>query len=105
MTTPPDDRYRRRALTWLVVTTVAYLVQMGAQIFETATVVPRWAADPPASLALLRGEHGLDFQAFWITVHTVHELTFVGAVAACRRLPRTRNALLAILAAHVAVRV
>jgi hypothetical protein len=44
------DAYLRRALAWLVTSTVVYLMMNGAQVFETALIVPSWTAAPPASL-------------------------------------------------------
>ncbi len=97
--------YLRRAGTWLVITTLAYFVVNGAQVFETATVVPAWTAAPPASLAVFRGEYGLDFMIFWIVVHSLHELTFLLAIAFSWRIPTVRSRLLALLGVHVALRV
>ncbi len=97
--------YLTRATAWLAATTLTYFLINGAAIFETATVVPAWTAAPPESLAVFHGEHGLDFTAFWIIAHTLHELTFLAAVAATWRLPAIRNRLLALLAVHVAARV
>lgn len=97
--------YLRRATGWLAGTTLAYFLMNGAQIFETATVAPAWTAAPPESLAMFQGAHPLDFKAFWIIVHSLHELTFLAAVAATWRLPPVRNRLLALLAVHVAIRV
>ena len=101
----PSPTYLRRATGWLAGTTLAYFLVNGAQIFETATVVPAWTAAPPESLAMFHGAHPLDFKAFWIVLHSLHELTFLAAVAATWRLPAVRNRLLALLAVHVAVRV
>lgn len=100
----PVARRARRALPWLIATTLVYAVMNGAQIFETLVIVPAWTAAPPESLALFQGPYGLDFRAFWIATHTVHELTFVAAVVACWRLPRIRNWLLVLLVVHSAVR-
>ena len=61
-----SPRYLRRALVWLVATTAIYLLMNGAQIFETALIVPAWTAAPPASLAMFQGEFRLDFKTFWI---------------------------------------
>ncbi|MEU5853235.1 hypothetical protein [Saccharopolyspora shandongensis] len=77
----PSPQYIRRALLWLVITAAAYFLLNGAQIFETFTVVPSWTAAPPASLAVFHGPYGLDLQAFWIIFHSVHELTFLVAIA------------------------
>jgi len=102
-TLPPQ--YLRRALLWLVITTCVYFLMNGAQIFETLAVVPAWAAAPPASLALFHGPYGLDLMAFWIIFHSVHELTFVIAIACAWKLPTVRRRLVALFAAHIALRV
>ena len=102
-TVPPA--YLRRAGTWLVITTLAYFLVNGAQVFETATIVPAWAAAPPESLAVFHGPYGLDFMVFWIVAHSLHELTFLLAIAFSWRIPAVRRRLLALLAVHVALRV
>ncbi len=38
--------YHSRAETWLVITTLFYYLMNGAQIFETAVIVPKWTAAP-----------------------------------------------------------
>ena len=105
MATGVTRRSLARALVSLVVTTAVYLVMNGAQIFETVLIVPAWTAAPPASLGLFQGAYGLDFKAFWIAVHSIHELTFIAALIACWKLPSIRWALLELLGVHVAVRV
>jgi len=102
-TVPPA--YLRRAGTWLVITTLAYFLVNGAQVFETATIVPAWAAAPPESLAVFHGPYGLDFMVFWIVAHSLHELTFLLAIAFSWRIAPVRRRLLALLAVHVALRV
>ncbi len=100
-----SKNYIRRGLFWLVVTTVMYLLLNGAQIFETALIVPSWTSAPPASLYLFQGDYGLDFQAFWIIFHSLHEITFLLAIIFCWKIKPVRYALLALLAAHIGVRV
>lgn len=104
MTPALPSRYLRRALLWLVVTTAVYLLMNGAQVFETAVIVPSWTAAPPASLSLFHGDHRLDFKAFWITLHTLHELTFLAACVACWKIKPIRRALLVLLVVHLGVR-
>jgi hypothetical protein len=100
---PP--RYLKRALVWLVATTAMYFLMNGAQIFETVLIVPAWSAAPPASLAMFQGEFRLDFKAFWIVFHSLHELTFIMALVFVWRLKVVREWVLALLIVHVAVRV
>jgi hypothetical protein len=101
----PSPGYVTRALLWLVTTTAVYLLMNGAQIFETLLIVPAWTAAPPASLGLFQGAYGLDFKAFWIVFHSLHEITFILALAFCWKLKTVRHWLLALLVVHMAVRV
>jgi hypothetical protein len=77
---PMTPQYLKRALLWLVTTSAVYFLMNGAQIFETAVVVPAWTAAPPASLAMFQGQFGLDFKTFWIVFPSLHEITFVTAL-------------------------
>jgi hypothetical protein len=98
------EGYLVRAETWLLITTLLYFLMNGAQIFETAVIVPKWTASPPESFQLFRGQFGLDFKAFWIALHSIHEVTFLIAIAVCWKLD-IRNWLLILFAIHFAVRV
>src|SRR5262245_36746828 len=93
------------ALSWLVVTTALYLLMNGAQIFETALIVPAWSAAPPQSLGMFQGKYRLDFKVFCIAFHSLHEITFILTLVFCWRLPQVRQALIVLLAIHVGVRI
>ena len=97
--------YVSRAEIWLLLTTLLYFTMNGAQLFETAVIVPKWTASPPESLQLFRGKYGLDFKAFWIALHSIHEITFILAIIFCWKLDSIRNWLLVLFAIHMAVRV
>lgn len=88
----------------LLITTVAYLLLNGAQLFETAVVVPVWTAAPPASLHLFQGRYGLDFKNFWIVAHSLHELTFLAALFLNWKIASRRNALVVVFVIHAVVR-
>lgn len=96
--------YLARAETWLFITTLIYFLMNGAQVFETAVIVPKWTASPPASFQLFKGKYGLDFKVFWIVLHSIHEVTFILAIIFCWKL-EIRNWLLVLFAIHFAVRV
>lgn len=96
--------YLTRAETWLFITTLAYFLMNGAQIFETAVLVPKWTAAPPESFHFFKGKYGLDLKTFWIVAHSLHEITFILAIVFCWKLD-IRNALLLLFAVHFAVRV
>lgn len=100
-----ETEYYSRSYTALLVTTLIYFMLNGAQIFETAVIVPRWAAHPPESLQLFHGKYGLDFKMFWIVFHSIHELTFIVSIVLCRKIIKVRNWLLILLAIHIGVRV
>lgn len=99
------ENYLSRAETWLFITTLMYFLMNGAQIFETAVLVPKWTAAPPDSLRMFQGKDGLDFKAFWIAMHSIHEITFILAIVFCWKLDPIRNTLLILFAIHFAVRV
>src|SRR5450631_186431 len=97
--------YLLRAETFLMLTTLIYFLMNGAQIFETIVIVPKWTSGPPESFQLFKGKYGLDFKPFWITLHSVHELTFIAAIVFCWKLEAVRNCLLILFAIHFSVRV
>ena len=94
-----------QGLLWLVTTTALYFLMNGAQIFETALIVPSWTASPPASLGIFQGKHRLDFKMFWIVLHSLHEVTFILALVFCWNIQGVRNWLLVLLTAHIALRI
>ncbi|AYB30913.1 transposase [Chryseolinea soli] len=96
--------YLFRAEVWLFITTLVYFLMNGAQIFETAVIVPKWTAAPPESFQMFKGKYGLDFKAFWIVMHSIHEITFILAIIFCWKLDPIRNWLLILFAVHFAVR-
>lgn len=51
--------YLTRAEIWLFITILAYFMMNGAQVFETAVIIPKWTSSPPESLALLGGNTDL----------------------------------------------
>ncbi len=77
----------------------------GAQIFETAVIVPKWSASPPESLQMLQGKYGIDLKTFWIVMHSIHEITFILAIVFCWHIDSVRPWLLLLLAIHFAVRI
>jgi len=97
--------YLSRATIWLFTTTTIYFLMNGAQIFETAVIVPKWTASPPESFQIFKGKYALDFKTFWIVMHSLHEITFILAIIFCWKLDPLRNWLLALFAVHFAVRV
>lgn len=96
--------YLSRAEIWLFTTTLVYFLMNGAQLFETAVIVPKWTVSPPESFQLFKGKYGLDFKVFWIVIHSIHEITFILAIIFCWKL-EIRNWLLLLFAVHFAVRV
>ena len=96
--------YFSRAEIWLFITKLAYFLKNGAQIFEKTVIVPKWTASPTDSFQLFKGKYGLDFKSFWITMHSLHEITFILAIIFCWKLDPIKNWLLILFAIHFAVR-
>jgi len=93
--------YLIRAEIWLFITTLAYFLMNGAQIFETTVIVPKWTASPPTSFRML---NGINLKTFWIVTHSIHEITFILAIIFCWKLDPVRNWLLLLVVIHLAVR-
>ncbi|PBQ33225.1 transposase [Sphingobacteriaceae bacterium] len=100
-----NANYIVRAEIWLFATTLLYFLMNGAQIFETAVIVPKWTAAPPESFKWLADKNGASLKIFWIVLHSIHEITFILAIVFCWRLDPIRNGLLILFALHFAVRV
>lgn len=97
--------YLTRAEIWLLITLLFYFLMNGAQIFETAVLVPKWTASPPESLKLLADKNGASLKTFWIILHSLHEITFILAIVFCWKIDPVRNWLLILFVLHFAVRV
>ncbi len=97
--------YIYNASGWLCISTLFYFLMNGAQIFETAVLVPRWSAAPPQSLVVLQGKYAPDLKKFWIIIHCLHEISFILAIIFCWKLVAIRNWLLVLFAIHMVVRV
>lgn len=98
-----DNQYR--AQLWLFIATAAYFIMNGAQLWETAIMIPAWTAAPPASLFFFKGPYGLDFKNFWIIVHSSHEVLLIMALIFNWRFKKRRNIMLLLFGAHIGVRV
>lgn len=98
------ENYLSRAELWLLATILLYFLMNGAQIFETAVLVPKWVASPPESFKLLADKNGVSLKAFWIIFHSVHEIVFIVAIIFCWKLGAVRNWLLILFVLHFMVR-
>lgn len=100
-----NSSYIVRAEIWLFLTTLLYFLMNGAQIFETAVIVPKWTAAPPESFKWLADKNGASLKTFWIIMHSIHEIAFILAIIFCWKLDPIRNGLIVIFILHFAVRV
>lgn len=96
-----NEQYLERSEWALVITILAYFLLNGAQIFETAVIVPKWTSNPPFSFDLLKG---IDLRTFWIIAHSIHEITFIAAIALCWKIDAIRNWLMLLLMFHTIIR-
>lgn len=90
---------------WLLWCIMAYFAMNGAQLWETANLVPAWTTAPPASLKFFQSPYGIDLNVFWIVTHSVHEVIFIVALILNWRDKRRRIPMLWLFAAHLGVRV
>src|SRR5690242_18037291 len=85
-----SQTYFTRAEIWLFITTLTYFLMNGAQLFETAVLVPKWTANPPETFHLLNDKNGVSLKNFWISFHSLHEITFILAIVFCWKLDPVR---------------
>lgn len=50
---------------------LCFCIMIGGAVYEHTSVVPQWAAAPPASLSMFQGEYGLNPAPFWQSIHPV----------------------------------
>lgn len=93
-----------RADSWLFLSIVAYFMMNGAQLWETAIIIPTWTQAPPASLIFFQGPYRLDFKYFWIVVHSVHEVIFILALIFNWKIRDRRLPMALLFLAHIGVR-
>lgn len=98
-------QYLTRAEIWLGITVLLYFLMNGAQVFETAVLVPKWTASPPENFGLLADKNGASLKVFWIVMHSVHEVAFILALIFCWKVAGVRNWLLLLFVLHMGVRV
>lgn len=94
-----------RGTKWLFYAVCAYFIMNGAQVWETALMVPAWTTAPPSSLIFFQKPYGLDFKVFWIVTHGIHELIFITALVFNWKIKKRRNLILLVLVGHIAVRI
>lgn len=58
------------------ITCLAFTIIIGGAVYEHLNVVPTWAAAPPVSLSMFKGEYGLNPALFWQIIHPVNLLLF-----------------------------
>jgi hypothetical protein len=105
MTTAEITRKNIPADVWLFIAVSIYFIMNGAQLWETAIMIPAWTQAPPASLIFFQEPYGLDFKMFWIVVHSIHDLTLIVALILNWKVPRRRRWMIPLVILHVGVRV
>src|SRR5436190_8737395 len=64
----------------LIIASISFIIVIGGATYEHTSVVPVWAAAPPASLAMFQGSYPLAASNFWIPVHPVTMLLLVSSL-------------------------
>ncbi|RYZ47968.1 MAG: hypothetical protein EOP49_19865 [Sphingobacteriales bacterium] len=86
----------------LTLACISFLVIVGAAIYEHLTMVPKWSAAPPLSLAMFQGKFGLNSGLFWMPVHPVTLVLMITALALNWKTPR-RLPILGVLSVYIVV--
>lgn len=56
---------------------LSFSIVIGGAVYEHLAIVPRWAAAPPASLAMFQGVYGINPGIFWMIIHPLTFILFV----------------------------
>lgn len=94
-----------KATQWLFYSICAYFLMNGAQLWETALMVPAWTAAPPSSLIVFQKPYALDFKVFWIVMHSLHEIIFIVALYYNWKIKKRRNLMVVVFLAHLGIRI
>ncbi|MGJ1403662.1 transposase [Sphingobacterium siyangense] len=94
-----------KATHWLFYSICAYFLMNGAQLWETALMVPARTVAPPSSLIVFQKPYVLDFKVFWIVMHSLHEIIFIVALCYNWKIKKRRNLMVAVFLAHLSVRI
>jgi hypothetical protein len=80
----------------LIAACLSTVTIIGGAVYEHLTVVPQWAAAPPASLSMFQGKYGLNTAPFWKMIHPVSLLLMVAALIANWKTARRKYILIPI---------
>lgn len=94
-----------KATHWLFYSICAYFLMNGAQLWETALMVPAWTVAPPSFLIVFQKPYALDFKVFWIVMHSLHEIIFIVALCYNWKIKKRRNLMVAVFLAHLSIRI
>jgi hypothetical protein len=78
------------------VTCLSFSVIIGAGIYEHSALWPAAFSEPPKSLSVFQGPYKLNSAAFWIPVHPVTLVLFIGTLIVSWNTPRRRFVLIAM---------
>ena len=67
---------------------LAFSIVVGGAVYEHASVIPRWSAAPPASLAMYQGPYGINPAVFWEMIHPITILLILVTLALSWKGPR-----------------
>ena len=81
---------------------LGFITVIGGAVYEHASVVPQWAAAPPASLSMFQGEYGLKAENFWMFIHPINMVLFITALIVNWKTDRKRN-LISVLTGYLVI--
>ena len=81
----------------LILTSICFIIVMGAAVYEHIAIIPAWSSGPPASLYIFQGEHQIRAANFWMMIHPVTLLLMISALIANWNTARKRNVLIVLI--------
>jgi hypothetical protein len=97
---------KARIADWLLlISTIVFLLENGAALWESFNVIPLMSQAPPASFYIFQGEYGLRYANFWIGIHSLLQLLLIAAIILNWKHKARRKMLLIVFTVFILVRV
>jgi hypothetical protein len=96
---------KARIADWLLlISTVVFILENGAALWESVNVIPLMSQAPPASFHIFQGEYGLRYAGFWIAIHSVLQVLLIAAIVLNWKHKPRRTMLLVVFSVYMLVR-
>ena len=99
------QEYLARVEFLLLISTLVYFMIIGAQLFETIILVPKWTMVPPESFSFFKGQTGKHLSTFWVVLHLFQDILLAVTLAKSLEIDSITFYIISLAALHIGVRI